>query len=669
MKKTLYVLLVFMTMTALVFAGGQQDKGTDAGAEAQAETTTASSGTGMAYEYVSAFTDETGTVTIDSFKEAPMLADQVAAGSIPPLEERLPKDILVVKPKDEIGKYGGTITTGATGPSWGGGDDWQARVQFLARLLPDMTTVVPNLAKSYEFSDDLKTVTFHLREGLRWSDGHPFTTEDVQYWYEDVQLNDELTPSNAADLSPGGEFLEIEVVDDYTFKVHFAVPYPPILNLASVGRFECYQPKHYMKQYHVKYNPDVMELAKKEGFDTWYELYLHHFRGNYGQKQEDLDLPTIYPWMLSDVDTTGTKYFIRNPYYWKVDTAGNQLPYMDKQIKIITENAEVFGLKAMAGELTAGGQWLSIRDFPVYKEAEIKGDFRAMLFPSSYGSNVRYTLNLSSEDPVKNQVFNDVRFRQALSLAINRQEINETFFFGRAVPRQATATPETSFYEDWMGEHYADFDPDKAKSLLDEMGMKMGSGGYRTAPDGSAFSFEIIVVAGEQRDKVTELVQRYWQAVGVNAIYKLMERSLSVERRTANQADCYVWDQSNASEFGMQQSTVRMSPAGAEGAAQGWKDWIATDGESGVEPSEDAKRVYELMDLWQTKLPGTDEYMQLGKEFLTTSVNNLWHIGTVGLSPWPVIVRNNIGNAPTDGIWGWEYRRFMPFAGDQWYEK
>lgn len=665
MKRALVMILALFMVAASAFAGGQQEGEEEQGAVEGPVVTTA--GPGETYEYLSAYTAESGEVTIAEFREAPSLQEKVRNGELPPLEERLPTDVLVVKPKDQIGRYGGTVVTGATGPTWGGGDDWQIRAQYLLRLLPDMTTIVPNLAKGYEFSDDLATITFFLREGVKWSDGHPFTTEDVLFWYEDVQLNRELNPTNSSTLSPGGEFVRIEIVDDYTFRAHFAVPYPPILNLAAVGMFECYQPKHYLQQFHIKYNPDVEADAKEAGFDTWYEYFQDKAKFSNGQQQEDPALPTLAPWMLTDADATGTKFFGRNPYYWKVDTDGNQLPYLETQIKLITENAEVFGLKAMAGELNAAGQWLSIRDFPVYKEAEVKGGYRAMLFPSSYGSNVRYTLNLEIEDPVKHEVFNDLRFRQALSLAINRDEINDTFFFGRAVPRQATATPETAFYEEWMGEHFAEYDPDRAGELLDEMGMEMGSDGYRTAPDGSPFSFEILVVAGEQRDRVTELVQRYWQAIGVNAIYRLIERSLSVERMQANQADCYVWDQSNSSEFGMQQSITRMSPAGAEGATVLWRTWHNTNGADGVEPPADAKRVYELMDEWQTKLPGTAEYEELGREFLTISVNNLWHIGTVGLSPWPVIIQNNLANTPSEGVWGWEYRRFLPFAGDQWY--
>jgi peptide/nickel transport system substrate-binding protein len=503
---------------------------------------------------------------------------------------------------------------------------------------------------------------------MKWSDGEPFTTEDVRFWYDDVQMNKELTPAHSSLLSPGGEFVKLEILDETRFKLTFAVPYPPIMNLFAVGSFEPYMPRHYLEQYHATYNPDVAALAKKEGFDNWYELFQLHSRWNFGQQQEDVNLPTIYPWMLSNADATGTKYFERNPYYWKVDTAGNQLPYVDRQIKIVTENPEVFGLKSMAGELSAAGQWLTIRDFPVYKQGEAKGGYRVMLWPSSYGSNVRYTFNLSSEDPVKNKVFNDIRFRQAASLAINRQEINDTFFFGRAVPRQATATPDTSFYEAWMGDHYAEYDPAKAKSLLDEMGMKVDPAtGFRRAPDGSPFSFEISVVAGEQRDKVSELVQRYWQAIGLKAEYRQLERSLQVERRNANKLDCTPWDQSNASEFGMFSDTTRMSPSGAEGATRGWLEWKNSGGASGVEPSAEAKKVYELMDQWQSTLPGTPEYERLGKEFLTISVRNLWHIGTVGLSPWPVIIKANLANVPTDSVWGWEYRRFMPYAGDQWY--
>ena len=605
---------------------------------------------------------------VEPVNEAPVLAAMVAAGELPPLAERLPVEPVVVEPSEEIGVYGGTLTTAASGPTWGGGDDWQVRAQFTFALMPDMTTVVPNIAKGWEWSDDLTSLTIYLREGMRWSDGHPFTTDDVMFWYEDIMWNEDLTPSHPTFLSPGGQFLEVERIDAYTFAFHFAVPYPPITNLLAIGQVEPYAPKHYLQQFHVNYNDDVDELANASGYEHWYELFSFHNSWNFGQQQQDPDRPCLYAWKMDRVDAAGNKYFSRNPYYWKIDTAGNQLPYMDNQIRTVVESVEVFGLQAMSGELTAAGQFLSLSDFPIYKDGEERGGYRVMLWDGSYGSNVKFQFNHTHQDPILREIFNDIRFRQAASLAIDRDEINETYFFGLATPRQATATPETRFFEPWMGEHYAEFDPDRANALLDEMGLEWDANRrYRLLPDGRTFSLTIPVVPGELREQVSTLVHDYWEDIGISIDIRTMDKTLSSERMVANELDLHPWDQSNASEFGMYTETGRMAPAQVESPAGAWVDWRNSGGELGEEPPQEVKRGFQLLDEWQRTLPGSDEYMELGREFLTLSVQNLWHIGTVGLSPQPVIIRSDVGNAPHDGIWGWEYRRFLPFGGDQWF--
>ncbi len=627
---------------------------------------------GLAFQQFSTLQDyeESTGLTVSSFYEAPMLQERVSAGELPPLAERLPLEPVIVQPWEEVGTYGGTITTAASGPTWGGGDDWQLRAQFLFALRPDMTTVVPNIAKAWEWSEDLEVLTIHLREGLKWSDGHPFTTDDVMFWYESIMGNEDLTPSKPVFLSPGGEFLDIEQVDAYTFKMRFAVPFAPIVNMIAVGQVEPYAPKHYLSQFHVDYNPDVVTLAGERGYETWYELFGYHNSWNFGQQQQDVNRPCLYAWKLADIDTAGNKYFVRNPYYWKVDTEGNQLPYADQQIRTVVESVDVIALQVMGGELTAAGQFLSLEDFPLYKEGEERGGYRVMLWDGSLGSNVRYTFNLTHNDPVLREAFNDIRFRQAMSLAIDRNEINETFLFGLATERQATATPETRFYEQWMGEYYAEYDPERANALLDEMGLEWDHGRqFRVLPDGRTFEITVAVVPGLLREQVSSLVKDYWEDVGISVTVRTMDMTLNTERRIANELDVLPWNQSNASEFGMYTEVARMSPAGPDSAIAGWANWRNSGGELGEEPPEEARRAYELLDAWQLTLPGTEEYLELGREFLTLSVQNLWHIGTVGLSPQPVIIRNDVGNAPHEGIWGWEYRRFLPYGADQWYFK
>lgn len=249
-----------------------------------------------------------------TYQEAPMLRELVEAGLLPPVEERLPLDPKVVEPVDEIGRYGGEIRSGAFGPTSGGFDAEGLRVQNLLQIEPDLQTLTPNIVRDIEISQDFTWVKLYLRRGMKWSDGHPFTADDFMFWYEDILLNDELTPVKRAVWMPGGELLKMIKHDDYTIELQFAAPYPAIdIVLAKSdinGRF--FQPKHYLQKWHIKYNPDAEALARQEGFDSWWQAFNHHMA--WQQDQLDVNQPTIYPWVLKSIDAQGNKYFERNPY-------------------------------------------------------------------------------------------------------------------------------------------------------------------------------------------------------------------------------------------------------------------------------------------------------------------------------------------------------------------
>lgn len=607
---------------------------------------------------------------IEKFNEAPMLKVKVAAGELPRVEERLPEEPLVVEPSDEIGQYGGVLTTPATGPAWGGGDDWQLRAQFLFRLCPDLRTIVPNIAKGWDWSDDLKTLTIYLRKGMKWSDGVSCTADDVMFWYEGVLLNDQLTPVKPKRWSPGGELVKVEKIDDYAVRFRFTVPYPVIVNIISVGAEIPLLPKHYLEQYHPKYNPKAGDIAKEEGFDEWWMCFNSHNLFVFGQAQQDIDRPNLYPWALKEIDSFGNKYFERNPYYWKIDTGGNQLPYIDRQDRIVVSSTDVIDLKTIAGEFTAAGQWLLMKNYTLYRKGEEKGNYRVMLWKGCSAALAEFSFNYAHKDPILRKIFNDIRFRQAMSLAINRDEINQTSFFGKAVPLNSTLAPETTFYEDWMGKYYVEYDPKRANDLLDEMGLKWDKDHkHRLRPDDETLAITIDTINAEEYPTISQLVKEYWEKVGVKTVVKIEEGSLFFTRKVAGEMDASCWGGSH-SEFGAYQDAMEgMGPVHNEGATEAWKEWVRTEGKSGEEPPEEARRVYELLDEWQQTLTGTEKYMKLAKEALTIVVENLWNIGTVGLVPRPVIIKNGIGNTPEDGTWDWQYRRFLPYSGDQWFFK
>jgi peptide/nickel transport system substrate-binding protein len=268
---------------------------------------------------------------ITKFNEAPMLAELVKAGKLPPVEKRLPSEPLVIVPVEEVGQYGGTARVFSNSITGYGEGECLIGFEGIVKLGPDGTSVVPNIAKSWKFTNGGKTLTLYLRKGIKWSDGVPFTADDILFWWEDVILNDDLTPVKPKTWSPGGKLMRVEKVDDYTVSLHFAIPYPfAILYLAHAwgaqGSF--YYPKHYSKNFHPKYVPldELNKKAKAEGFDNWWQLFgkYNSFFGGGGANVEP-GTPTLQAFMVAK---KGTDVIIseRNPYYWKVDIAGNQLP-------------------------------------------------------------------------------------------------------------------------------------------------------------------------------------------------------------------------------------------------------------------------------------------------------------------------------------------------------
>ncbi len=606
---------------------------------------------------------------IVKFNEAPMLRQMVAAGQLPPVEERLPEEPMVVEPVDRVGQYGGSLVTGALGPSIDI-DTMCTQYQFMCSIESDLSTIYPNILKDFSFSEDKKTLTLYLRKGMKWSDGAPFTADDFLFWYEDITLNDELTSVLPYDWSPGGELAKFTKTDDYTVRIQFSVPYPVIIGKMTNDRIP-YAPKHYLKKWHINYNSKADEVAKEEGFDRWQDCFNYHMRHDWVYP-EDFNCPVLDPWIPKKKSPTQV-IFERNPYYWKVDTEGNQLPYIDREIQMIVSDYEVLKLKGMSGEFThmaAGG----IGEYPLYKESEKKGGYRTMLWKGGNGAEEAIGFNLTyNEDPVLRKIFNDIRFRQAMSLALDRDEINDLFYFGKAVPRQAAVLPNASFYEDWMGKYYADYNLEEANKLLDEMGLKWDKKHeYRLRPDGKPLSIILDFITWEQRGKKLEVIKQQWRKVGVDLILKSLERNLFQQRGSANRHQAIAWTYDFSTEIGMYLSPSRLYPPwGSVDFSIGipWTTWNDTNGEEGEEPPEDVKRLFELVEKWKTTIPGTKEYVEIGKELMTINVKNLFLIGTVGMSPGTIIVKNNLGNTPIDGSMIPDYVFWMPYQADQWFYK
>ncbi|MAS37400.1 MAG: hypothetical protein CL610_25595 [Anaerolineaceae bacterium] len=604
--------------------------------------------------------------TIESFQQSASLD---AMADLPPVEERLPEhdDILVVQPRREVGTHGGELTWYGMNPDSFGNTGWSAWDQRLMALSTDWTTISPQIAKSVELSDDLMTMTITLRRGMKWSDGEPFTTADIMFWYEDIMSNAEL-PNFHSDFMAGGQPPVIEAVDDYTATFTFAQPYPVITALIAVSHFPM-APRHYLEQFHADYNENAQALAEEAGYETWADYFTFMSDGQIGDFQRNPDLPVLKPWTFESEDEFGNRFFTRNPYYYKVDTEGNQLPYVDSQVRLLLSDPEVIKLNIQAGEIdyTSAGFGFDIVDLPVLIAGEEQGDYTTLMWPIASGGNWKFMFNITTADDVLREIFNDVRWRQAMSLAINRAEINDTLFFNLGVERQWGPPQSDRFFEDWMLDYYADFDTDQANALLDEMGLEMGPDGYRLRPDGERLT--VVLWNAITQDALVELVAEYWENVGVDVEINPSTREAFAQALLANEVHASVWFASWNDEFKLYQIPIWYRPPyGLDstpiGGGLAWRQWYLTGGEQGEEPPEWQLEQMQLVERFQQTVRGTDEYFELGAQIQKRVIEQLYNIGTVGEAPRIAVRSNRLENFPDQ----------MPFLdhlvsghSDQWF--
>ncbi|MBC7320861.1 ABC transporter substrate-binding protein [bacterium] len=614
---------------------------------------------------------------ITKFNEAPQLAELVKQGKLPSIDKRLLAEPAVVVPVEEIGQYGGTARVATKRPLILEDGGLMIGHEPILRVARDGRTIIPNLAKKWQLSRDGKTLTLYLRKGVKWSDGTPFTADDILFWWEDVILNDELTPTKPVAWSPGGKLMTVEKVDDYTVNLKFSVPYPvAIIRLAHYDGVEgsFFLPKHYLKQFHPKYTPkDKLDATVKQlGFDSWYRLFQAKAQINAGSgRAVDPGTPTLKAFMITSKGQD-TVIAERNPYYWKIDPAGNQLPYIDRIFVSIVSNAEMVNLKTTTGDVDFAGFNTRLDMYPVYKENAVKNNYRILLWQDVFGGEVIFMPNQTHSDPVLRKIFRDKRFRIALSLGINRDEINQLFYMGMAQPRQTTVIPQSKYYKEEFAKAYIEYDPVRANKLLDEMGLKRGPDGYRLRPDGKRLEILIEYTPVDTiRGPVCELVQQQWDKLGIKVAVKEITTELQQVRAPGNQMDMTVWNADKCTDILFPITPMWFVPynTGWENSwCPLWAQWYASKGKSGEEPPKEAKR---LLDLWEKMLSTTIESqrIRLGQEILKSHAENLWTIGTVGLAPVPIIVRNTLGNIPEKGIWGWDYFWAMLYNPEQFFFK
>jgi peptide/nickel transport system substrate-binding protein len=599
------------------------------------------------------------------FNEAPALADQVKAGKLPPVERRLPAEPLVVKPVHEVGRYGGTWRRAFTGP--GDGENGNRLMAVDKFLFWDHTgtRISPSVAREWKVSDDGKTVTLSLRKGMRWSDGQPFTTADVVFWYEDLYLDKELVPTPLPEFAVGGKPGRVEKIDDLTFAFKFDVPYyifEAILAADNqVGRgqatgqgsgrfFGGYAPRHYLKQFLPKYaSMDELEReAKREGFDNWKSRLRAKI-----DWQRNPDLPVLAPWKTVTPITGRTWTLERNPYYWEVDTAGNQLPYIDRVVMTQAENLEVVNLRALAGEIDFQARHIDIQKLPVYLENQGRGGYKVYLDPGVYGADTALHVNLAYDaDPEIARWLASRDFRRALALGIDRDQINEVFFLGLGTPGSPVVTelsPENPGAE--YRKRWSTHDPKRANELLDQLGLtKRDAEGFRLRSDGKGrlrIPLETVAAAFLPWTKHAEMIVQQWRQIGIQGDVKEVERSLYTTRLDNSEAPITLWSNGGTELLYLYPSLALPLAAQAPMGIPFYR-WFASGGKEGRKPAD--AQLLNAIQLFTSGLVQKEaERNKTAQEIWKILVEEQWSIGVVGLSPAFLGVRiasTRLGNVP-----------------------
>ncbi len=590
------------------------------------------------------------------YSEAPALADLVKAGSLPPVEERVSKDPKVVPVQEEIGQYGGIWHRGAVGPN----DIGIIRTRFsgepFLRFSLDVTSLIPNVAKTYEINDDATEFTFYLREGMKWSDGEPYTADDFVFWYEDHLLNKDLNPTIGKVVCDpqNGKPLVVEKLDDYSFKMKFESPYGLFIQIMSgpEGVYICGDyPAHYLKQFHPNYVPaaELEAKVKAANYTNWWELY-----GN-RRDWQNIELPHIWAWKPTRMPPDVPCVVERNPYYWKVDPEGKQLPYIDSVQFDVVENADLLNMKAVAGEIDMQHRHIVWANYPLFVENAEKGDYRVLQWPLAEGSNCCVHPNMNHGDPVMRELMQTKDFRIALSHGIDRSAIHQLAYQGFGEPRQAALIPECPYFKPEHATRYADHDVAKANELLDGIGLTNKDGeGFRTRPDGSqlTISIEFAPVFGPWRDSVNMICEQ-WKEIGIRAIPKEEDRTLFNERGVAGvEMDMGIWMMDRCITPLMEPWFFLPFKGGTPpSTAAAWWDWYQTGGAQGEEPPEEVKAQYALYD--QCKGASPDALPPLAEQFFDNASENIWFIGTVGRLPNVGVCKNKFRNVPEVAVQDW----------------
>lgn len=515
--------------------------------------------------------------------------------------------------------------------------------------------LVPDILRDVEI-EEARIYTLHLRPGHRWSDGHPLTAEDFRYVWQDMMKNEDLYRGGVpTDMKADNKPCRFEIVDDLTVRYIWDSPKPDFLpKLASPTPIVLAMPAHYMKQFHAGYaaEADLAALFEEKKVDDWQGLHQKMGRQN---RPENPDLPTLEPWRPTTPPPAERFVFERNPHFHRVDEAGTQLPYLDS-IVLDVVSSEVIAAKTATGEADLQTQGIGFGDYTLLKHAEASYPVKVALWKRTQGSAMAIYPNLNCTDPVWRALFRDVRVRRAMSVAIDRRELNAVLFYGLGRESADTVLPESPLYREAYATAWMQHDPDLANALLDEVGLVWGPGKARYLPDGRKAGI-VVETAGEStlETDMLELIADHWRIVGLPLYIRTSQRDIFRARALAGDVLMGVQGGLDNALPTPDMSPEALAPTASEQLQ--WPIWglyHASAQESGEPPDmPEAAELTALLAEWGRT---TDTAMREGiwHRMLANRAENLFTIGTVNGALQPVLYNARLRNVPEKALYGFE---------------
>ena len=587
--------------------------------------------------------------------EPPLLADAVKAGKLPPMAERLPAMPLAAPFGNRSpGKYGGDLRMLMA-------KDRDIRMMVVygyARLVgyDEKLRFVPDICASFENVGD-REFTFKLRPGHRWSDGAPFTAEDFRYFWEDVANSKALSPLGLPmALLVNGKGPRVTIPDPLTISYAWDEPNPLFLPaLAAPSPLFLYRPAHYLRQFHAKYVGEEKAKAQASAIKMRNWASLHHKKDEQ-YRFDNPDLPALEPWINTTPLPTTRFVLVRNPYFHRVDPQGRQLPYIDRVI-ISLSDEKLVPAKTGSGEVDLQARYLRFDDYTFLKRNEKRSGYKVRLWETVKGSQIALYPNLNVEDPAWRALLRDVRFRRALSLAINRHELNEVVYFGLVQPSNNTVLPQSPLFDKTYRDAWTKFDLKAANALLDEIGLTARDAeGLRLRPDGKAL--EIVVdTAGEATEEtdVLELIRDSWRKVGIALYTRPSQREVFRKRVYSGQSMMSVWQGLSNGIPTADMSPDELAPTKQEQLQWPlWGNHVESKGKGGEPPA--LPEVAELLALyngWQRSQDSV-ERERIWRRMLTIHAEQQFTIGTVTGNQQPVVIHQGLRNVPDKGLYNWD---------------